>query len=170
MNDFLAALYGNEPVADTEKTAQAEILETLEKVAAENGFDLNDLTDDEIVEIVNDVLAGNVDDEEKVASDDGLTDDDQEKLAEADFLGRVMAHALYDELASLGDGGEKTASDDGYEDMVLARANEILEAAAGMLPDDEEKVASDEEMLDTAALEALEAAGYDVDQIVSLLS
>lgn len=93
MNEFLAELYGTqENIAgedDFEKQAAAEFLV---KLAAEEGVDLDSLSDAEV--------AGLLEEIEKGASSD-FEDEAQEKLAEADFLGRAMAHAYVDELAEI---------------------------------------------------------------------
>lgn len=116
MNEFLAQLYGtpgSEAVEETEKTAEAMLLDELVKVAAEEGIDLEELSDEDIVEILSEAMSD--DTEEKVAADETdeaqLTEDDQEKLAEADFLGRTMAHAFFAELSEIG----KEASDEELE-------------------------------------------------------
>jgi hypothetical protein len=83
---------------DLEKEAAADILGLFEKTAADEGIDLDELDEDEIVELyehyVENVLPlqiGDEDAEEKVA-------DAQEKLAEAEILGRHMARAYADEM------------------------------------------------------------------------
>jgi len=112
MNEFLAELYGtndiiaSDPSEETEKLAAAEFLV---KLAAEEGVDLDNLSDDEIGELLAEV--------EKTASGEPepepepeVDDEAQEKLAEADFLGRAMAHAYVNELSEIEKGagvGEK---------------------------------------------------------------
>jgi len=118
MNELLAQAYGTQGNIDTnsgvEKTAEAALLEELEKVAAAEGIDLNEFNDDDILEILQEAMGGEV--EKTAAAADaapeaGEEDESQVKLAEADFLGRTMAHAFYDELTSIQQGGtEKTAS------------------------------------------------------------
>jgi hypothetical protein len=122
MNELLAQAYGTEnnitvnTGAETEKTAESVLLEELEKVAAAEGIDLNEFDDNDIIEIINEAMGG-VEAAEKTASADvdettgDTTDGEQTKLAEADFLGRTMAHAFYDELTSIQHNDvEKTAS------------------------------------------------------------
>lgn len=113
MDSFLAELYGtNEPTQeDFEKVAH---LDFLEKVAAEEGIDLNELSDadlEELAEVAAEALeeAEVEESEEEYEEDDGIVedvDDDLEKEAEAkveeaDFLGRVMAHSFNQELDSI---------------------------------------------------------------------
>ena len=114
MNELLAQAYGTyENINNNngvEKTAEAALLDELQKVANAEGIDLNDFSEDDIVEILSEAVNG-VEDVEKTASAEGVeVDAEQEKLAEADFLGRTMAHAFYDELTAIQGGVEKTAS------------------------------------------------------------
>ena len=191
MNELLAQAYGTENNiaannAGIEKTAEATLLEELEKVAAAEGIDLNDFDDNDIVEILTEAMNG-VEEVEKTAAAETteMTDDEQTKLAEADFLGRTMAHAFYDELTAIQntDGTEKTAAPEGvdpeffeaFENEALVRAHNILEAVG--LGDGEVKQSSavvDDESLDTALIERagemLAEAGYDVDAIANALN
>tara|TARA_B100000886_G_scaffold329068_1_gene278074 strand:+ start:176 stop:802 length:627 start_codon:yes stop_codon:yes gene_type:complete len=112
MNELLAQAYGTyENINNNngvEKTAEAALLDELQKVATAEGIDLNDFSEDDIVEILSEAVNG-VEEVEKTASAEEV-DAEQEKLAEADFLGRTMAHAFYDELTAIQGGVEKTAS------------------------------------------------------------
>lgn len=124
MNELLAQAYGTYENINSnngvEKTAEAALMEELQKVAHAEGIDLNDFSDDDIVEILQEAVNG-AEAVEKTAGAEGeetaetaetaeVATDEQEKLAEADFLGRTMAHAFYDELTSIQGGGtEKTA-------------------------------------------------------------
>jgi hypothetical protein len=190
MNELLAQAYGTEDNiaanGGIEKTAEAALLEELEKVAAAEGIDLNDFDDNDIVEILTEAMGG-TEEQEKTASAEAVdfTEDEQVKLAEADFLGRTMAHAFYDELTSIQnvDGVEKTAAPEdvdpefyeAFESEALVRAHEILDAVG--LGDGTVKQSSavvDDESLDTALIERagemLSEAGYDVDAIANALS
>ena len=98
MNEFLAELYGTaENLAgeeDLEKNAAAEFLV---KLAAEEGVDLASLSDEEVGELLMEV-------EKQAGVEEEVEDEateEQEKLAEADFLGRAMAHAYVDELTEI---------------------------------------------------------------------
>ena len=200
MNEILAQIYGTngatteEPI---EKTAEAALLDELEKVAAAEGIDLGELSDDDIVEILNEAMNA---DAEKTAADETVetaevaddNDDAQVKLAEADFLGRAMAHAFYNELSQIGTEVEKTAAEiDPSEQAAMARAEEILAAATEkvesakktaapeetpkdrlvrLMGDTTEKQASDDEAITARALEILDANDYDVEKIVELLA
>jgi hypothetical protein len=99
MDEFLSELYGTKETIsgygadDVEKTAATEFLV---KLAVAEGVDLNELSDEEVGMLLEEV--------EKTAAADGepeIEDEAQEKLAEADFLGRAMAHAYVSELAEI---------------------------------------------------------------------
>jgi hypothetical protein len=126
MHEWLAEAYGTgadisdaPQQDDVEKLAQAEILdqmfeaeevdwsaldaETVEKIAGEIFGDENQITADELM---------------KAAADDGEpegeVDEAQEKFAEADFAGRVMAHAFNQELDNI-----ETEKEAGAREMAL---------------------------------------------------
>ena len=177
MNELLAQAYGTDHNISAnngglEKTAEAAILDELEKVAAAEGIDLENFTDDEIIEIINEAVGG----VEKVAHVEEGEEEYHEKLAEADFLGRTMAHAFYDELTSIQHGGtEKVASDEefaaAFDQEAVNRANALLEAVGGV--EKQSSAAHDDAQLDEAlnerAVEMLEEAGYDIDAIAAAL-
>lgn len=99
MDEQLAAIYGTGMVdePDIEKTAAAELLV---KLAEEEGVDLDDFSDDEVQEMIQGLYE---DGAEGGEVDDGVehTAEAQEKFAEADFLGRVMAHSMVQELDNI---------------------------------------------------------------------
>tara|TARA_B100000131_G_scaffold166520_1_gene160982 strand:- start:4929 stop:5537 length:609 start_codon:yes stop_codon:yes gene_type:complete len=199
MNELLAQAYGTganiEANTGVEKTAEAVLLEELEKIATAEGIDLNEFDDNDIMEIIGEALGET---QIKTASAEGEEVDVEEgeaKLAEADFLGRTMAHAFYDELTSIQHTGvektagrnsdnfliEKTAAEGdidpelmaAFEEAAVARANEIID----YLDTGEVKQSSaayDDEELDGAiterAGELLAENGYDVDAIATALT
>lgn len=95
MDEQLAAIYGTGQVEedDLEKTAAAELLV---KLAEEQGVDLNDFSDAEVGEMLDDLYNNGI---EHTA--------ENEKVAEADYLGRVMAHSMVQELNNI----EKSAGE-----------------------------------------------------------
>lgn len=106
MDPKLAAIYGTnqETDADLEKLAAAELAEGL---ANDDEVDTDGLTEEELEAVAQDVLnasaegeeeGGNIDGEQEKTSAD---EDAQEKLAEADYLGRVMAHSYHQELQKI---------------------------------------------------------------------
>ena len=130
MNELLAEIYGTgqaDVENDLEKTAAAELLV---KLAEAEGVDLNQFSDADIGQMVQELYKTAGDEEvkeeakaegeseeqekkenaEKGADADGDEDDEEggkktdsarEKVAEADFLGRVMAHSMVNELDSI---------------------------------------------------------------------
>ena len=89
MDEFLDELYGTSGIIgedDMEKQAAAEFLV---KLAEDEGVDLDNLSDEEIGGLMAEIEGGEMEDES------------QEKLAEADFLGRAMAHAYVNELYNI---------------------------------------------------------------------
>lgn len=96
MDEQLAAIYGT-GMPDDEDLAKTASAELLVKLAEEEGVDLDDFSDEEIAEMIT-----NLQGEEKTAGDETQIDEEsQEKLAEADYLGRVMAHAMVQELGDI---------------------------------------------------------------------
>ena len=203
MNELLAQAYNTEAniasnSGETEKTAEAVLLEELEKIATAEGIDLNEFDDNDILEIIGEAMGDNT---EKVASADTtdteeVVEEGEAKLAEADFLGRTMAHAFYDELTSIQTGGAekvagarksdtflKVAADEAtagvdpevmqqFEDAALARAQEILD----FIDTDgtsKQSSAFDDEELENAVMaragELLDEAGYDVNAIAQAI-
>lgn len=89
MNEFLAQIYGTSDAL--EKTAQSVLLS---KLAEDEGIDLSGLSGDQLEEIAQSVL----NESENEGSDEELSKEAQENIAEADFLGRVMAHSMTQEI------------------------------------------------------------------------
>lgn len=145
MDQFLAEHYGTKTASapsqeDLEKQAQAELFA---KLAADNGIDLEKLSEEQVVYLWDRTFSKTA--EEDKDDKDEKKDDDKEKdsegddevksaaaqeheqkkeaaakLAEADFLGRVMAHSLVNELRKIasdneGDAEEKDAAGESEE-------------------------------------------------------
>ena len=113
MDAQLASIYGtgNSAVSDDdlEKTAAAELLV---KIAGEQGIDLNQFSDEQVMEMVYDLTKTASEGEEKKEEESPAKEKkeeespakekkEEEKVAEADFLGRVMAHAYVQELGNI---------------------------------------------------------------------
>lgn len=108
MDKQLAEIFGTaQPEAvetDMHKIAAAELLV---KLSEERGVDLSQFSDAEVAEMVGQLYSG----ETKVAEADPTVDDvladvsggvaNQEKIAEARFLGKVMAHSMVQELNNI---------------------------------------------------------------------
>ena len=96
MDEFLNELYGTSEIIsgdDLEKQAAAEFLV---KMAEEEGVNLDELSDEEVAGLLSEI-EGDMG-KQASAEIEGEGDEAQEKLAEADFLGRAMAHAYVNEL------------------------------------------------------------------------
>jgi hypothetical protein len=115
MDPRLAEIYGtNEDISDTEKLAAAKLAEEL---ADDDEIDLDGMSDEEIEALAREVLEGDDSD------DDDEYDDAAEKVAEADYLGRVMAHAYVQELKSI----EKAAAPEPSAATALAKRSRLRE-------------------------------------------
>jgi hypothetical protein len=109
MNDFLAELYGTRETIgadsgsdDVEKLAEAQILD---QVFESEGIDVNGLDDGTILKVAHELfgdesalvkMAEEESDEEEGDEEEG-EEDAEDKVAQADFLGRVMAHSFTQE-------------------------------------------------------------------------
>ena len=116
MNLDLAAMYGTpgaeSAIEEQEKIAQAELFA---KLAADNGIDLNQLGDEQIAELWDGTFgktAGDDKDEDdeddkskKAAAEFYAVKEAQDKVAEADYLGRVMAHSFTSEMDQIKEAG-----------------------------------------------------------------
>jgi hypothetical protein len=119
MDPQLAALYGTDQENDTEKLAAAELAEELSE---EGTFDPETASEEDVEALAQQFLAEEGEEgaeveepgeeqEEQAAQGDEEVDEEtvkmsaaeeaQEKLAEADYLGRVMAHAYVQELKGI---------------------------------------------------------------------
>jgi hypothetical protein len=100
MNEFLAELYNTaDNIGATENLEKDAAAEFLVKLAADEGVDLDSLSDEEVAGLLTEI-------EKDASVNNGgetqeIDDEAQEKLAEADFLGRTMAHAYVDELSTI---------------------------------------------------------------------
>jgi hypothetical protein len=105
MDEFLNELYGtSEPISgdDLEKNAAAEFLV---KLAEQEGVNLDDLSDEEVGGLLAEI-EGDMGKQASAGEGEGEGEgkgegEAQEKFAEADFLGRAMAHAYVAELAEI---------------------------------------------------------------------
>lgn len=122
MDAKLAEIYGtnSDVYDDLEKVAAAELVE---KLAAEEGIDIDSLDDDQLEMLAQEVL------ESEYGYSDDSDDESLEKISEADYLGRVMAHSYWQELSEI----EKNASR--YTDHLRATGQmpENLPGAPGKL-------------------------------------
>lgn len=126
MNEMLAQYYNTHGAADAaqEETAKLAHAELFAKLAAKNGIDLSQMSPQQIEELYGQVFPKTAEEEKKEEEkapppfppkkDEEAKDDEeksaaamahwqekrafQEKFAEADLMGRVMAHSFHDEL------------------------------------------------------------------------
>lgn len=124
---LLQELYGSQEVQAEEEVKQAQV-ELVEAVAAEAGVDLNELSDDELQKFAHYVLSD--EDEVEHVDHDEYYEDTQEKIAEADLMGRQMAHSYLDELSNL-QGDDMYYDDEEYTQEKIAGAmSDVAEAFA----------------------------------------
>lgn len=202
MNPFLAELYntaeniGSTKVAasdENEKLAQAYVLD---QMLQNEGLSIDQLSAQDIVKVATEIFGSNSplvkqaeegmppavaeekkeEKEEKEESEEEKEKEAREKLAEADFLGRAMAHAYVDELrgiekkASAEKAGvpnsfsqllTKNASNKSALDVLAEqRAEEILKQASVQTDDAQQKLAH---AVEARAIEILKANGYNVE-------
>lgn len=199
MNPFLAELYntaeniGSTKVAasdENEKLAQAYVLD---QMLQNEGLSIDQLSAQDIVKVATEIFGSNSPlvkqaeegmppavaeekKEEKEESEEEKEKEAREKLAEADFLGRAMAHAYVDELrgiekkASAEKAGvpnsfsqllTKNASNKSALDVLAEqRAEEILKQASVQTDDAQQKLAH---AVEARAIEILKANGYNVE-------
>jgi hypothetical protein len=96
MDPVLAELYGTNQVdeSDVEKLAAAQMAEEL---ADDGEIDTDSMTDDAIEALAQEVLGASESEEPQAEVAEG-GEEMSEKVAEADYMGRVMAHAYVQEL------------------------------------------------------------------------
>jgi hypothetical protein len=141
-----------------EKTASEQAqeeanLELFAKMAHENGIDLEKLSEEQVLELYN-ATFDKVAEEDKAPpfakkdddKDDGKKDEDEkkaaaeaeftekkaaaEKIAEADFLGRVMAHAYVNEMRKIASAAETGEEKDASAEMKVRSFGDKLRSAA----------------------------------------
>lgn len=125
MHEFLAAYYGTAPQPSAEEVQRAQQIDFFAKTAAANGIDLESLNQDQINWLWNQVFTAKTAEpakEEKAPPPEKKDEKDKKaeaefaqkkeamaKIAEADFLGRVMAHSFYNESVKIASAQEKAA-------------------------------------------------------------
>lgn len=139
MDPKLAEIYGTnqQTEADLEKLAAAELAEGL---ANDEELTTEGMTEEELEAVAQDVLnasgeegeqeGGDIDGQEKTSA----AEEAQEKLAEADYLGRVMAHAYVNELNGIQGEMEKEAGMTGGQRSAYA-AKQTAKKVGGKVGD-----------------------------------
>lgn len=126
MNEFLADLYGTgktiekqaaaQPAADTATPGEQVLLTKIASDLAEESIDVNNLTEEEADRVL-DAYLSNLSEEDIQALEaidaeggegggEGMEAEAQAKLAEADFMGRTMAHAFVNEMGEINKAAE----------------------------------------------------------------
>ena len=105
MNDYLANYFGTKTAsAQTEEQQQEAQVEFFSKLAAENNIDLSQLSEGQIQELWDGVFKGaseeEKDEEKKEEAKKELEEKKAaaEKFAEAEYMGKIMAHSYVAEL------------------------------------------------------------------------
>lgn len=124
MNEYLASYFGTNAQAPSEdeiqKQAQAELFL---KLAEEEGIDIDQLSDDQVEELYASTFGDEGESVEDDTADQAVAEwyqqkEAADKFAEAEFMGRTMAHAYVDELNKIAGGEEDEREfyedDEGY--------------------------------------------------------
>ena len=109
MDPKLAEIYGTNEVSeyDVEKLAAAELAEELSE---SDDADIDGMTEDDVEALAAQVLAEEQGEEyDEEYSDESVDEESMEKISEADYLGRVMAHSYVQELRNIDGEMEKEA-------------------------------------------------------------
>lgn len=128
MNEELASFYGTAGYSNEDLEKQASV-ETFAKLAADHGIDLTQMSNEAVdalyAEVYPEFAKQAQEEEKKKKKENGDDDDDddeeekkesaarawqekvafQEKFAESDFMGRIMAHSFTQELNLIKEGG-----------------------------------------------------------------
>lgn len=145
LNELNAAYYAQ---SDLEKQAQVELFA---KLAAENGIDLDALSQDQIDYLWGETFKTAAEEEKKDEKDEDKVEEAKKeheekkaaaaKLAEADYIGRVMAHAMTDELNKIAAATSLDKEAAGTAEMgarargLAAAAKDKLKSVGGALKD-----------------------------------
>jgi hypothetical protein len=132
MDEQLAEIYGtNQSDDDIEKIAAADMLL---KLAAENDVDLSQLSDSDVAEMLEEIqkTAAGSESSESSDSPESKEAEAEEKVAEADYLGRVMAHSMNQELREI----QKEAKQNWLlSDTTIAKAKHHVGGALSKIKD-----------------------------------
>jgi len=129
MNELLANYYGTNGSGQAEELEKQAQVELFAKLASDNGIDLNELNDDQVQGLWESTFKTAGDDEEdedkkKAKEEFAEKKESADKLAEADFLGRTMAHAYVDEL-------DKIAGGATFREIASVKAKRLQRSVGG---------------------------------------
>jgi hypothetical protein len=156
MDEQLAAIYGTGDQAvsdnDLEKVAAAELLV---KLAEDQGIDLSDFSDEDVMDMVGELSKSaeehseehseeakkglaqfakeEAKEKESEGDDEKKEEKQEEKIAEADFLGRVMAHSFTQEMDSIQKTAGKIKVVKKGADTVVNKVKNYFTGAAGQV-------------------------------------
>ena len=200
MNEWLAQVYNTNGAAEqpeeTQKLASAELFA---KVASKHGLDLSQMSAEQKGQLYATVFpeeaaklayaeeapeAVEDDGEAKVAAAAEHWQEkraSQEKFAEADLMGRVMAHSFTDELGKIKTAMEHEGEDEAKEDMGDKKAPPFTKKDGGDKEEKEEEkdgsawpknanAAAFEELAACRAIDMAKQANYDGDQAFQLIN
>lgn len=167
MDEQLAAIYGTgQPQMDEEDLQKMAAAEFLVKLAEEQGVDLNQFSDEDINEMVNELYGG-----EKTASAAPATEPtaDQawlEKAAEADYLGRIVAHSMWNELGNIQKAASSCKTSQGAPPFPIPpkKEEEKKEEKAEEKKEEEKQASMIEALAQQRAFEMAKEAGYIDDE------
>lgn len=132
MNEFLAGYYGtgaNGGSDDADALEKMAQLTLLVKEAEENDIDISSLSDEEAMQLAEELYGSDGGDDGSDAGEqtgeEDLEKEAQAKFEEADFLGRVMAHSMWQELDNI----QKEAA--GVGEAIRGAASKVRAATTG---------------------------------------
>lgn len=197
MNQWIAQMYGTNGAPAAEETTKLANAELFAKLAAKNNIDLSQLSPDQVGELYAQVFPeeamklaqeseeGESEEHEKGEEEEGEEAKEkkeaaaiahwqekrafQEKFAEADLMGRVMAHAFTQELQNIklaqeGEGGEDEEHEKKEPPKKEEGEEEKKEGAARQTFQKNANAMAFEELSARRAIEMAKQAGYDVDE------
>lgn len=102
-NEFLAGYYGTGANSGNDADALEKMaqLTLLVKEAEENDIDISSLSDEDAMELAEELYGDDSSDAGEQTGEEDLEKEAQAKFEEADFLGRVMAHSMWQELDNI---------------------------------------------------------------------
>lgn len=179
MNQELASMYGTPGTATPEDQTKVAEAELFAKLAAENGINLNELADGQIEQLWNATFAKQAEEEvppseEEKKKEEAKKDEEaktaaaqaefqkshewNEKVAECDKLGRIMAHAYVQELGLI-DRAMKKQADEMPPQFAAAASSEEKPKEEGEKKDEdkEEKKEEAKEEKEASAIDQLAA-------------
>jgi len=205
MDQELARIYGTPGAAtdeDLEKVAEAELFA---KLAANEGVDLNQFNDEQIAELYAATFGKTAEEapseghekketakdeaaeeavkkeaekkeaEKKAAAEFAEVQDWQEKVAQFDKLGRIMAHSYVQELGLIGRelekrAAEETPAEEKKEEKAEEKAEEKKEEKKEEPKKEEEKTSAIDRLAAEKAVEKAAQAGYDPEVAVQRIN